>query len=157
MFVHVADLDLGDCPMAVIMEPKNVLIIEDVVEARNFVSRVLELEGHQVFQAESGNEGMKIIRAVPLDIVLLDLRLPGRGGWSVLAEVKRDSALSMVPVVVLTASAEALQREKALAMGVASYLVKPLSASRLRCVVAEILQGEEQCRDVAKKSSGARS
>ena len=96
---------------------KTILIIEDETDIQNFAARVLELEGYQVLKANDGERGMEIIREYPVALVLLDLRLPGRDGWSILREIKRNPELSMIPVVVLTAIAETLQRKRTLRMG----------------------------------------
>lgn len=122
---------------------KIVLVIEDEAEVRNFVSRVLELEGYRVLQAEDGNEGLRLVRANRVALVVLDLKLPGRDGWAVLKELKNDPELSSIPVVVFTASAMAPQRSRALAMGASDYLVKPLSAASLKGTVARILKLKE--------------
>jgi len=119
--------------------PKTVLIIEDEADIRNFISRVLELEGYQVLKASDGNAGMEIIRENPVSLVLLDLRLPGPDGWSILREIKRNPESSETPVVVLTAIAESTQRRKTLRMGASSYLIKPLSAHHLSQTIASIL------------------
>jgi len=124
-------------------EAKTILVVEDEVDVQNFVSRVLELEGYHVFKAGEGDEAIKIVTENQVALVLLDLKLPGRDGWSVLLEMICKSALSAIPVVVLTASAGLPQRDKALSMGTAAYLTKPLSAARLRKTVARILQREE--------------
>ena len=62
-------------------EAKTVLIIEDEAEVRDFVCRVLELEGYRILQAEDGDEGIGLARDNPVALVLLDLRLPGHDGW----------------------------------------------------------------------------
>jgi DNA-binding response OmpR family regulator len=118
---------------------KTVLIIEDEADIRNFIARVLELEGYRVLEAGDGTRGMKIIRENTVALVLLDLRLPGPDGWSILREIKRNPELSTIPVVVLTAIAEAIQRKKTLRMGATSYLIKPLSAHSLSRAVASVL------------------
>jgi DNA-binding response OmpR family regulator len=118
---------------------KTVLIIEDEADMQNFVSRVLELEGYRVFKASNGKMGMEIIRENPVALVVLDLRLPGPDGWSVLREIKGNPKFSEIPVVVLTAIAESLQRRRTLRMGAAKYLVKPLSAHSLSKAIAGIL------------------
>jgi DNA-binding response OmpR family regulator len=118
---------------------KTVLIIEDEADMQNFVSRVLELEGYRVLQASNGKMGMEIIRENPVALVVLDLRLPGPDGWSVLREIKGNPKFSEIPVVVLTAIAESLQRRRTLRMGAAKYLVKPLSAHSLSKAIAGIL------------------
>ena len=121
---------------------KTVLIVEDELDVRKFASRVLELEGYGVLEAEDGERGMALVRSRKVDLILLDLRLPKRDGWSVLAEVKADETLSKIPVVIFTASAERQQREKVFSMGATAWLVKPLSAAHLRETVARILRGE---------------
>jgi DNA-binding response OmpR family regulator len=118
---------------------KTVLIIEDEADIRNFIARVLELEGYRVLEAGDGTRGMEIIRENTVALVLLDLRLPGPDGWSILREIKRNPELSTIPVVVLTAIAEAIQRKKTLRMGATSYLIKPLSAHSLSRAVASVL------------------
>jgi DNA-binding response OmpR family regulator len=119
---------------------KTVLIIEDEVDIRSFIARVLELEGYNVLEASDGTRGMEIIRENKIALVLLDLRLPGPDGWSVLREIKHNPELAGIPVVVITAIAETIQRKKTLRMGATSYLVKPLSARSLSLAIAGILQ-----------------
>jgi DNA-binding response OmpR family regulator len=118
---------------------KTILIIEDEVDILNFISRVLELEGYQVLKAGDGKTGMEIVREHPVALVLLDLRLPGPDGWSILRELKRSPEFAEIPVVVLTAIAESAQRKKTLRMGAARYLIKPLSAHSLSQTITEIL------------------
>lgn len=122
-------------------ETKTVLIIEDEAEVRNFASRVLELEGYRVLQAEDGYEGLRSMREERrIALVLLDLKLPGDDGWAVLKQLKKEPELSLIPVIVFTASVAEPQRNRALAMGAADYLVKPLSAASLRKSVARVLR-----------------
>ena len=121
---------------------KTILVIEDEPEVRNFASRVLELEGYRVLQAEDSEEGVRLLRESRISLVLLDLRLPGHDGWAVLEQMKGEPELSAIPVIVFTASARVSRRERALKMGAADYLVKPLSAAKLRKAVARILHRE---------------
>lgn len=123
-------------------EEKAVLVIEDEISVRYFAARVLELEGYPVLQTGDGDEGLRLARENEVALVLLDLRLPGRDGFSVLQEIKSDPELSSIHVIVFTASAGLSQQEKALQMGAADYLVKPLSASSLREAINRILRGK---------------
>jgi DNA-binding response OmpR family regulator len=116
-----------------------ILIIEDEKDIRDFAARVLELEGYHVLEAVNGGEGMRMLRRYPVSLVLLDLRLPDCDGWALLAELKSDPHLSGVPVVMFTASAAESRRSQALAIGAVDYLVKPLSAARLKDTVHSIL------------------
>lgn len=134
---------------------KTVLIIEDEVDIQNFASRVLELEGYQVLQANNGVRGMEIIRENPVALVLLDLRLPGRDGWSVLQEIRQDTELSKIPVIVITAVADTLQRRRTLNMGATKYLIKPMSAHSLAKTIDSIMNQSVR-RHTIQKSVDAR-
>ena len=122
--------------MAKRRETKTVLIIEDKADVLNFAARVLEPEGYHVLQADNSEEGVRLVRRGRISVVLLDMRLPGSNGWAVLEQLKGKPEFSAIPVIVFTALAEASQRERALSMGATDYLVKPLSAARLRKAVA---------------------
>jgi len=119
-----------------------ILIIEDEEDIRDFAARVLELEGYRVLQAGDGGEGLRMLRQHPVSLVLLDLRLPDCDGWTLLEELKGDPQLSMVPVVMFTASAAVSRRSQAMAVGAVDYLVKPLSAARLKETVHSVLARE---------------
>ena len=119
-----------------------ILIIEDEEDIRDFAARVLELEGYRVLQAGDGGEGLRMLRQHPVSLVLLDLRLPDCDGWTLLEELKGDPQLSMVPVVMFTASAAVSRRSQAMAFGAVDYLVKPLSAARLKETVHSVLARE---------------
>ena len=121
---------------------KTVLVIDDDADILRFVSRVLELEGYAVLQANNGDEGLRLAREKKCHLVLLDLRMPGRDGWSVLEEIVADSKLCTVPVIVLTASAHKVEEERAYSMGAQGYSVKPLSAASLRERVSQALAKE---------------
>lgn len=118
---------------------KTVMVIEDDTDIQTFISRVLELEGYQVLKAIDGDKGMNLIRENPVALVVLDLRLPGRSGWSVLQEIRHDTELSKIPVIVITAVADAWQRRRTLHMGATKYLIKPMSAHSLTKTIASIL------------------
>ena len=119
-----------------------VLVIEDEPDIRAFASRVLELEGCHVLQAENGEEGLRVARESKVSLVLLDLRLPGLDGWAVLEQLKSELELSSIPIIVLTASAAKLDRSRALAAGIADYIVKPVSAASLRKSVIRRLHSQ---------------
>ncbi len=126
--------------------PMTVLVIDDEPDILKFASRVLELEGYRVLQASDGDSGLEVVKKKRKDIslVFLDLKLPGRDGWSVLEEMRSSSELSWIPVVILSASAAAPQRDRALRMGASNYLVKPLDAACLRAAAAEVRHGRRQ-------------
>jgi DNA-binding response OmpR family regulator len=103
------------------------------------MSRVLELEGYNVLQAVDGKEGLGLAKRECIALVLLDLKLPKIDGWSVLAKLKGDPAVSKIPVVLITASDVESQRDRALNMGATDYLTKPLGSAILCEIVTRIL------------------
>ncbi|MFC1945909.1 response regulator [Chloroflexota bacterium] len=121
---------------------KTVLVIEDGKDIRQFAVTVLRLEGYQTLEAPDAEAGLQLFREQPVDLVLLDLRLPGRDGWWLLSEKKRIPGKGEVPVIVFTASADPQHRKRATETGAADYLVKPVSAGMLRDAVASILPAE---------------
>jgi CheY-like chemotaxis protein len=118
---------------------KRILIIDNDAEMRRLASRVMELEGFSVLQAENGGEGLKLMREQRCDLVLLDLWMPGRDGWSVLEEIKTAPELCRIPVILFSTTADKSEVEKARSRGAEDFLMKPLSVIRLRESVAQAL------------------
>ena len=115
---------------------KTVLVIEDEADIRRFACRLLELEDYHVLEAANGDEGLRLIRETrDLSMILLDLRLPGRDGWVVMDEMKKDSKLSKIPVVVYLFCGVGSLGLEALSRGAVGYLVKPLDAAVLKQAV----------------------
>ena len=128
--------------MAMTEKRKQVLIIEDEKDLRQFSTWLLEAEGYKVIQAADGDEGLKVARQYQPDLVLLDIRLPESDAWTVLEEIKNTPELADIPVVIFTASADISYQSKAIEMGAADYLVKPISAENLvKCVTRVIKKG----------------
>lgn len=123
-------------------DSETVLIIEDDADIRKFSSRVLEFEGYIVLQAQDGETALEILSEKAVSLVLLDLTLPGLDGFAVLSQMKKTRELSMIPVIIFSASAELSQRERAFNAGAANYLVKPLSAVILKDTVAAVLHAD---------------
>ena len=120
-----------------------VLVVEDEIDVRRFASKVLEMEGYTVLQAGKAEDGLDLLKKHNVNLVLVDLRLPVNSGLWLLGEIKRTKETSSIPVVMLTASAEASQRERALGMGAVDYLVKPISAAGIRKAVARVLRSHK--------------
>ena len=108
-----------------------ILIIEDDSKLLQFATWVLELEGYNILQAQDGYEGLRLVRERQVALVLLDLRVPGLDGWSVLKEIKSSPELAALPVIIFSASAGVAQLKRALKMGAVDYLTKPVSAPSL--------------------------
>lgn len=122
--------------------PRTILIIEDEPSIMTFASKLLEIMGHRILRAEDGATGLKVLAQETPDLVLLDLMIPGIDGWAVIRQMKDDPRLARIPVIVFSAFAEPSKIEAAKEMGVTEYLVKPLSASKLRETIETVLARE---------------
>jgi PAS domain S-box-containing protein len=110
-----------------------VLIIDDDPDTRQLLSRMLVKEGFRILEAASGEAGLVLARAERPDVITLDVLMPGLDGWSVLAALKDDPALSAVPVVMLTITDD---RNLGFALGASEYLTKPIERARLSAVLS---------------------
>jgi CheY-like chemotaxis protein len=118
---------------------KQILVIEDEHDLRQFSTWVLEAEGYLVLPAADGNQGIAIAKQHRVDLIFLDIRMPNRYGWEILEELKSTPELAGTPVVIFTASADIDFKEKAKDMGAVDYLVKPVSALALKECVSRVL------------------
>lgn len=103
---------------------KMIVLIEDDVFLRDLCVRKLKKENFEVVSAENGEEGLKKIKECEPDLVLLDIILPGIGGFEVLKQIKEDEKTQHIPVIMLTNLGEKEDIEKGLILGAADYLVK---------------------------------
>ena len=103
---------------------KKILIVEDDKFLRDLISQKLAKEGYEVDEAVDGEEGVKMIKEVKPDLVLLDLILPGINGFEVLVKMKEDSSTSSIPVIILSNLGQKEDVEKGLKLGAVDYLIK---------------------------------
>ena len=105
-----------------------VLVVDDDSDIRGLVRELLERAGHDVLDAPDGNEGLRLFYARQPDLVILDVSMPGLEGWDVLERMRE---LSDVPVVMLTARAEELDKVRGLRAGADDYITKPFGRQEL--------------------------
>lgn len=106
-----------------------ILLVEDDEALAAAIARVLSDEGHAVSWAADGEEGYLAARAEGFDVVLLDVMLPKRDGWRVVADLR--AARINVPVLMLTARDEVKDRVRGLNLGADDYLPKPFDPAEL--------------------------
>jgi two-component system, cell cycle response regulator DivK len=104
-----------------------ILLIEDDADTRELVRLTLELHGHEVEEAATGEEGIERALAIPPDLVLMDLSLAGRiDGLEATRRLRAERTLDRTQIVALTAHAMPSDRERALAAGCDDYWTKPI-------------------------------
>jgi DNA-binding response OmpR family regulator len=123
-----------------------VLVVDDEADIRELVRLNLELDGHDVILAADGNEAIEFAVGEHPDCVVLDVMMPEKDGWQVLAEMKSsiDPVIAHIPVIMLTARADDLDRIRGSIEGAIRYLTKPFSPSELRDEVREALTGDPE-------------
>ena len=107
---------------------KKALVIEDDINIAELLRLYLEKEGFAVAIAENGAAGVSEFERLAPDLVLLDLMLPVLDGWGVCREIR---AMSNVPIIMLTAKGDTLDKVSGLEMGADDYLVKPFEVKEL--------------------------
>lgn len=115
-----------------------VLVIEDDRAIRRGLVDALSFAGHSVLEAADGPTGARTAIAAEVDLVLVDILLPGMDGFAVLAEIRR--AKPALPVICLTARGAEEDRIRGLEAGADDYVVKPFSARELLARVAAVLR-----------------
>lgn len=111
---------------------RKVVCIEDDPEMIDLLRIVLNRKGFEVVGAEGGAKGLELVRAEKPDLVLLDLMMPGMDGWQVYQELRADPQTADIPVVVVTAKAQNI--DKVLGLYVAKvddYIAKPFGTQEL--------------------------
>lgn len=120
---------------------RRVLLIEDephIVEAIRFI---LAREGYEVEAHGDGQDALEVIRRVAPDVLVLDVMLPGRSGFEILQDLRSDTALAALPVLMLTARGQERDRDLAERHGVSRFMTKPFSNAEVLNSVRDLAGG----------------
>jgi DNA-binding response OmpR family regulator len=124
----------------VIAAPTRILVVEDEDDLRSLLDRNLERAGYRVRLAEDGREALRVAWSEPLDLVVLDLMLPGLDGVEVCRRLRADSRTARLPILMLTARGESGDRVGGLEAGADDYVVKPFHLRELILRIEAILR-----------------
>ena len=122
------------------MSAKRILCIDDEKEILDLIRLILTRKGYEVFAAIGGEEGLVKARSMKPDLILLDLMMPDMDGWEVFHRIRSDPALAEVPVIVVTARAQSIDRVLGLHVArVNDYVSKPFTPQDLLESVERVL------------------
>ena len=120
---------------------RRVLLIEDEPNIIEAISFILSRHGWTVHAHADGTTAFDRVRALPPDLIILDVMLPGRSGFDILRDLRAAPALAAIPVLMLTARGQTKDRELAERLGVSLFMTKPFSnaevLANVRALVAE--------------------
>ena len=116
-----------------------VLVIDDEPPIRLLCRVNLEAEGMEVLEASDGPTGLEKARNEAPDVILLDVMMPGLDGWQVAEELIDGEGTNAIPIVFLTARAEARDRARGLDLGGIDYVTKPFNPVELADLIRELL------------------
>jgi DNA-binding response OmpR family regulator len=122
----------------IMMDARTILVVEDDAGIRQGVVDALEFAGYTPIEAGDGHKGLALATEAEIDLVLLDLVLPGPDGMAILKAVR--TARPTLPVIVMTARGEEGDRVKGLRLGADDYVVKPFSVQELLARVDAVLR-----------------
>ncbi|MDR0563278.1 MAG: response regulator transcription factor [Spirochaetaceae bacterium] len=129
-----------------------ILIIEDDPDIRELLSAAFAPEGWKLLMAESGEEGLTLLKANTVDCILLDIMLPGMDGLKTLKKIRADIRSKIVPVILATAKGEETDIIAGLELGADDYVVKPYSLKVLTARIRSALRRMEETWELSPET-----
>jgi DNA-binding response OmpR family regulator len=126
------------------MSRSQVLVIDDDGDIRALVAALLERAGYEVNQASDGRDGLRAVFSDRPDLVLLDVTMPGLDGWGALERIRE---LTDVPVLMLTARSDELEKVRGLKSGADDYMTKPFGRQELLARVEALLRRKRRVEE----------
>ncbi|MGB2856861.1 MAG: response regulator [Dehalococcoidia bacterium] len=120
------------------MDKKKILIADDETGIRLTLGRILDKD-YVVLEATNGEEAVEIAKVQKPDLILMDLIMPKMDGYAACSQIKADEATKGIPVVILTAVGNELNKKFATEMGAEGYITKPFNIQELMDVITPLL------------------
>jgi two-component system phosphate regulon response regulator PhoB len=134
------------------MTKEAILIIEDDPEIQELLSHSMSREGWKLYQAKTGEDGLKVLKNRKINCILLDIMLPGMDGLKVLKKIKENEQAKNIPVIMTTAKGEETDIVTGLELGADDYVVKPYSP---KVLIARIRAGLRRNEEESSSASDA--
>ena len=124
---------------------RKVVCIEDEPEMIDLFKLILTRRGFEVIGANGGRQGLELVKEIKPDLVLIDLMMPDMDGWEVYQNLKANEETQNIPVIVVTAKAQSIDRVLGLHIAkVNDYIAKPFSPTSLLESIEQVLSQVEQ-------------
>jgi two-component system alkaline phosphatase synthesis response regulator PhoP len=133
------------------MEKKTVLVVDDEQHIIELIQFNLESNGYEVITSENGEDAIVIAEEEMPDVIILDLMLPGIDGFEACKRIRNNEKTRKIPIIMLTAKGEEMDKVLGLELGADDYLTKPFSVRELIARIKAVLRRfEEMPKDVMK-------
>jgi two-component system cell cycle response regulator DivK len=120
-------------------EARTILYVEDNLDNRNLVKRILEAEGYQFLGADNAADGLALARLHHPDLILVDINMPEVDGLTMTQELKAEPQFETIPFIAITANVMRGDRERTLMSGCDDYIQKPIDVDLLPRQIAQFL------------------
>ncbi len=121
-------------------ETATLLIVDDAITNRKLLKSICKRIGYEAREAADGHEALKMLKADPVDLVLLDINMPGMSGDEVLRELKRTEKLRHIPIVIISTVDEIAMIADCIELGADDYLTKPFNKTILRARIGACIE-----------------
>jgi DNA-binding response OmpR family regulator len=123
---------------------KKILIVEDNIVILTMQKQIFEMEGYEIITAQEGMDALKKVHEGSPDVVLLDVNIPGMNGFELCRQIKEDSALKSIIVVMISAVYYSDEdAKKGMAMGADAYFTKPYENEVLQSKIKELIENRD--------------
>ena len=122
---------------------QKILVVDDDPTIRTVVRGYLEQNGYQVLVAPNGKMAMQMLRSESPDLLVLDLMLPDKDGWEITQEIRADRRLAAMPIIMLTARVDDMDKVLGLELGADDYVTKPFNGREVVARVRALLRRRE--------------
>ena len=123
---------------------RRILLVEDSRTQAYVTSKVLEQNGYEVIVAENGEDGVELAKHHSPDLVIMDVVMPGAGGYRATRQLSNDKSTETIPVVMMSAKDQVTDKIWALRQGALGYLVKPVKEKELLDTVNNLIGFKSQ-------------
>lgn len=117
-----------------------ILYVEDNVDNRTLVRRVLTAEGYSIIEAVNATQALEILKNTKPSLILMDINMPDMDGYTLTAQIKDTAGLELIPIIALTANVMRGDRERSLQAGCDGYIQKPIDIDALSEQVERFLR-----------------
>lgn len=135
---------------------EHILVVEDDASLREWINFELTFDGYQISQAADGLSAINLVETKPdLDLILLDVQLPGMDGFQICNHIQQIPSMAAVPVIFLTARTSLDDKLSGFAAGAVDYLTKPFKMAELKARIQALLRAKERQRSIGRQQEHA--